>query len=423
MKTDWFVDARFGLFMHYGLYSLVGRGEWVMNRESIPRDEYRKLADDFTAESFDAEAICDLAVEAGMRYVVLTTMHHDGFRLYRTDLSDFNAWEACGRDLVAEISAAARKRGLRLGLYHSLNNWMDEPDAVDALEDKDAYETFIAATHARCVELAERYPMDIFWYDGWWPFNAEGWRAAELDARIRAIQPDILFNPRNGLPGDFATPEGHMTAPQPWRPWEGCVCLNNSWCHREHDQEWKSPGELAGLLAAAAAGRGNLLLNIGPRGDGSLPEQATDRLRALGGWLKANGEAVFGTTDVWSFDLRTRGGHRGDWNHHGPCSVKGRDLFVFLRLYPGDRFVLPGMETRVLEAGILGHGAVPFEQDGGRLVARLPKEPTDPVCPVLRLRCADVPSQYQCGGMRIPRVPHPHYDPCPSELVGTPGGH
>ncbi len=422
MKTDWFLDARFGLFVHYGLYSLLGRGEWVMNRESIPRDEYRDLAKRFKAEAFDAGALCDLAVAAGMRYIVLTTMHHEGFRLYRSKLSDFSTWTSCGRDLVAEMVAAARNRGLRIGLYHSLNNWMDQPDSVDALEDKDAYEKFIASTHARCVELAELFPMDVFWYDGWWPFNAEGWRAAELDARIRAIRPDVLFNPRNGLPGDFATPEGHMGAPQPWRPWEGCVGTNNSWGFNVGDHEWKSPGQIAGLLGAAAAGRGNLLLNVGPGGDGSVPPEAVQRLRAVGSWLKTNGAAIYGTTHVWSFDLQTKGGHRGDWNQYGPCTVKGNDLFVLLRNYPGQDCVLSGLEPRVLQAEILGHGLVPFEQRDGRVVLRLPVQPTDPVCPVLRLGCSAVPSQYQSGGYRVPRVPHPHYDPCPSEVSGNPGG-
>jgi len=423
VKTDWFVDARFGLFIHYGPYSLLGRGEWVMNREAIPRAEYRDLAGRFKCEAFDAGAICDLAVAAGMRYVVLTTMHHDGFRLYRTKLSDFSTWTSCGRDLVAETAAAARKRGLRVGLYHSLNNWMDQPDAVDALEGRGAYDRFIAGTHARCVELAELFPMDVFWYDGWWPFNAEGWQAEALDAKIRAIQPQIMFNPRNGLPGDFATPEGHMTSPHPWRPWEACVSINNSWCYHAGDREWKSPGQIAGLLAAAAAGRGNLLLNVGPRGDGSLPPEVPERLRAVGAWLKTGGRAVFGTTHVWSFDLRERGAHRGDWNHGGPCSVKDNDLFVFLRLYPGERWALGGLETVVREAEILGHGPVPFEQKDGRVELRLPGRPPDPVCAVLRLGCSGVPSQYQTGGLRVPRVPHPHYDPCPSELAGNPGGH
>jgi alpha-L-fucosidase len=422
-NMDWFTEARYGLFVHYGLYSMLGRGEWVMNRESIPREEYAALARDFKAERFDAEAICDLAVAAGMRYVVLTTMHHDGFRLYRSRLSDFSTWTHCGRDLVAEMVGAARKRGLRLGLYHSLNNWMDRPDSVEALEDPAAYEAFIAATHARCVELAERFPMDVFWYDGWWPFNAEGWRAVELDARIRSIHPQVLFNPRNGLPGDFATPEGHMGAPQPWRPWEGCMSVNDSWGFHAGDHDWKSPAQIVGLLAAAAAGRGNLLLNVGPRGDGSIPSEAIDRLRAVGGWLKTNGAAIFGTTHIWSMDLQTRGEHRGDWNSHGPCTISGRDLFVLLRRYPGRTCVLGGLGPRVLAAEILGHGSVPFEQREGRLRLTLPETPPDPICPVLRLTCEDVPWAYQTGGLRVPRVPHPHYDPCPSELAGNPGGH
>jgi alpha-L-fucosidase len=423
MKTDWFTEARYGLFIHYGLYSLLGRGEWAMNREAIPRDAYRALAPRFTADAFDAEALCDLAVAAGMRYVVLTTMHHDGFRLYRSALSDFSTWTSCGRDLVAELVAAARARGLRVGLYHSLNNWMDRPDSVEALEDRGAYERFIAATHARCAELAERFPMDVFWYDGWWPFDAAGWKAAELDARIRAIRPDVLFNPRNGLPGDFATPEGHMGAPQPWRPWEGCLSVNNAWGYHAGDHEWKTPVQIVGLLAAAAAGRGNLLLNVGPRGDGSLPPEAVDRLRTVGAWLKTNGAAIFGTTHVWSMDLQTRGEHRGDWNSLGPCTVKNNDLFQLLRAYPGRDCVLGGLETRVREAEILGHGPVPFEQRDGRVVLRLPEQPPDPICPVLRLGCEAVPSVYQTGGYRVPRVPHPHYDPCPSELAGNPGGH
>jgi alpha-L-fucosidase len=423
MKTDWFTEARYGLFIHYGLYSLLGRGEWVMNRELIPRDEYRSLSRRFKADAFDAAAICDLAVAAGMRYVVLTTMHHDGFRLYRSKLSDFSTWTSCGRDLVAELVAAARKRGLRVGLYHSLNNWMDQPDSVDALEDRGAYERFIAATHARCVELAELFPMDVFWYDGWWPFNGEGWKAAELDAKIRALQPAVLFNPRNGLPGDFCTPEGHMGAPQPWRPWEGCLSVNNSWGFTAGDRDWKSPAQLVSLLASAAAGRGNLLLNVGPRGDGSFPPEAVERLKAVGAWLKTNSAAIFGTTHLFSFDLQTRGEHRGDWNGLGPCTIKNNDLFQFLRNYPGRDCVLGGIETRVLQAELLGHGPVPLEQRDGRVVVRLPELPPDPICPVLRLGCADVPSVYQTGGYRIPRVAHPHYDPCPSELAGNPGGH
>ena len=217
-SNNWFTNARYGLFIHYGLYSLLERGEWVWNREEIPLEEYNQLAARFTAKDFDANKLCRMAVDAGMRYVVLTTMHHEGFRLYPTELSDFHIGNsgAAGRDLVAETIAAACRHGLKVGLYHSLNNWYDQPDSVAALEDSAAYEKFIAATHARIRELVTRYnPIDILWYDGWWPFNAEGWQAEKMNAMVREIQPHILFNGRNGLPGDFATPEQHLSAPHP----------------------------------------------------------------------------------------------------------------------------------------------------------------------------------------------------------------
>lgn len=163
-----FADLRFGMFIHYGLYSLSGRGEWVMNRERFSAEEIRALRDQFTAEKFDPDALCAKAAAAGMRYVVLTTMHHEGFRLYPTELSDLHVGNSpCARDLVAETLAAARRHNLKVGLYHSLNNWYDQPDAAAALEDAEAYRVFIDATFARLEELVMRYrPIDVLWYDG-----------------------------------------------------------------------------------------------------------------------------------------------------------------------------------------------------------------------------------------------------------------
>ncbi len=419
----WFPEARYGLFIHFGLYSLLGRGEWSMNREEWTTTDYRLLAKTFNPTAFDAEALCDLAVAAGMRYVVFTTMHHDGFRLYKSGISNFSSVTACGRDLTAEVVAAAQKRGLRIGLYHSLNNWMDTPDSVAALEDPKAYAEFIAATHARCLELAQLYPMDTFWFDGWWPFDAEGWQAQALVDKIRAIHPNVLFNPRAGLPGDFATPEGHMGAPQPWRPWEGCISVNDSWGHHVGDHNWKTPGQVIDLLVAAAAGRGNLLLNVSPRPDGSLDPKAIALLQTVGAWLKRNGEAIYPSSHVWSMDLRERGEHRGDWNSHGPCTVTGNALNVVLKRWPGRELILGGFECSVRSARILNGPAVTFSQKGTRVVINLPDTSPDPICSVVRLECDRVPVLYQSGGLRVPTVPHPHYDPCPSELIGAPGSH
>jgi len=418
-SVDWFVAARYGLFVHWGLYSLLGRGEWVRNREGIPRRDYAALARRFRGERFNAEALCDLARAAGQRYVVFTTMHHDGFRLYHTELSSFCSTKtAAGRDFVAEVVAAARARGLRVGLYHSLNSWHDAPDAVAALERPRTRARFIDRTLARVEELVRRFPdVDLLWYDGWWPFDATGWRATEMNARIRAIAPHLLCNGRNGLPGDFATPEGHLSSPRPWRPWEGCLSLNESWGWHAGDRDWKSPAQVAGLLQRCAAGRGNLLLNVGPRGDGSLPAPAVRTLRAVGRWLTRCGEAIF-ETDAFTWDLQVQGDHRSDWSHHGPFTARGRHLYWHVSRWPGSELVLNGLETRVQEVLLLGSDRrLEFQQRGRRLVIRgAPEAAPDPVCPVLRLTCTRPPRLYLTAGMRVPRVPHPHYDPCPSDL-------
>lgn len=416
-----FVDSRYGLFIHYGLFSMLERGEWVMNRERLTHEQMRALAAQFDPSAFDAEAICDLAVDCGMRYVNLTTMHHEGFRLYDTELSDFNSMAVCGRDLVAELVEAARKRGLRIWLYHSLNNWTDQPDAARALEDAEAYEQFIANTHARIRELVTRFnPIDVLWYDGWWPFDADGWRALEMNAMARSIQPHLLFNGRNGLPGDFGTPEGHMSAPSPWRPWEACITLNDHWGHHRGDHNLKQPAAVVKLLSAAASGKGNLLINLGPRADGSIPEVPEQILRTVGRWLRTHGEAVF-DTDPFTFGLMSREGHNADWSDNGPYTLSGKRLYQWVLYWPGSELVVAGLNTAVEAVTLLnGSGGRPceFEQNGGKVTVKgLPEMPPDEVCPVLRFDCRDVPEIQLGGGMRIPRVPHPPYDPCPPDIM------
>jgi alpha-L-fucosidase len=420
-NIDWFVKARYGMFIHYGIYSQAGRGEWVVNRERLSRAEMRALAGQFAPTRFDAGALCDLALAAGMRYVTLTTMHLDGFRLYDTELSDFNAKHYCGRDLVAEFVEAARQRGLKIALYHSLTNWFNQPDAVDALESKDAYEEFIGNTFARIKELVTRFnPIDVLWYDGWWPFNAVRWRAVQMNAMVRSIQPGILLNGRNGLDGDFGTPEGHMTAPRPWRPWEACMTLNNHWGYHGGDHLWKCPSDVIGMLQKAASGKGNLLLNVGPRGDGSVPEESERILREVGEWLRRCGECVF-DTDPFTFDYMKREDHNGDWSANGPFTLKGRSLYQLVRYWPGSELVIAGLNTTVDAVTLLsaaGSRPCRFTQSDGKVtVTGLPEEAPDPVCPVVRLDCREVPEMYLTGGMRIPKVPHPPYDPIQSDIV------
>lgn len=420
-RMEWYVKARYGLFIHYGLYSLLQRGEWVMNREQFPLEEYAQLAEQFRAENFNAEQIAQLAVDAGMKYVILTTMHHEGFRLYDTALSDFNSFKSpCGRDLVKELVDACRARNLRIGLYHSLNNWYDQPDSVDALEDKDAYEIFIKNTFSRLKELVTIFnPVDIMWYDGWWPFNSEDWRGEEMNQMIREIQPNIIFNGRNGLPGDMGTPEGHVSAPTPWRPWEACITHNNSWGYHAGDHDWKSSRDIVDMLIKCAAQKGNLLFNVGPKPDGSLPDPTVKALREVGAWLKKIGEAIF-DTDFFSYNLMEQNAQPGsEHNHHGSFTAKGNSMYYFVRRWVTPELTLCGVCGTIKNVTLLNTGEkLAFTQDGGKVIIDgLPDQSPDPLCPVIKYEFVGKPGMYLSGGMRTPSVIHPHYDPCPSEIA------
>ncbi len=414
-----FVGFRFGMFIHYGLYSKLERGEWAMNREKISSENLKRIAKDFSPDRFDADELCQLAQKAGMRYIVLTSMHHDGFRLYRSELSDFTAPSVCGRDLCAELIASARQHGLAVGLYHSLNNWCERPDAVDALESKEAYEAFIKRTHKRVLELVKLYDFDVLWYDGWWPFDGEGWQGEKLNAMCRELRPGLLFNPRNGAQGDFATPEQHLTAPHPWEPWEGCMTLNDTWGYHRGDNNWKSPKEVIKLLCKAAAGNGNLLLNIGPKGDGSIPHESVEILEQVGSWMNRCGECLRDNS-VFTFELEQRNGHRGDWSHHGPMTTSGNNLYLVATNWPGNELVLSGLEAEIESVELLPTGdKVTFERllPGVFRLYDLPDQPPDPLAAVIKMQCDREPVMYNCGGMRTPQVPHPPYDPLPSDVA------
>ena len=413
-----FSELRYGMFVHFGLFSILGRGEWVMNREQIAPEEMRACAREFHPDKFDADEVCDLAVDGGMKYIVFTTMHHEGFRMYDTKLTDFCAKHYCGRDFVAEIMASARRRGLKIGLYHSLNNWFDQPDAVSALEDSRAYEGFMEHTFARLAELVENYrPFDILWYDGWWPFNADGWQAEKMNAAMRKLQSDLLFNGRNGLPGDFGTPEQHLTAPTPWRPWEACVTLNGHWGYHAGDNRWKAPEEVIQMLQKCAVGKGNLLLNVGPRGDGSIPKESQDVIRKVGQWLRDGGrEAITDIEPMPLSPMMPQPGDRGDWDSSCRFTCSGNSLFCTLEYWPGNKFVLSGLNARVSSVIAMGDRALGVKQESGKITIELPDELQRETAPVLKLVCDRSPAIYRTGGMRVPECPHPRYDPVQPDI-------
>ena len=417
-----FTDARLGLFIHFGLYTILGRGEWVLNREAIPVEEYRQLADRFDPHAFDADDLARRAKQAGCRYMVFTTMHHEGFALYDSKVNPFNSVNlGPKRDLVEEVVEACRRHDLGVHLYHSLNHWTAQPDAVDALEDPKAHKEFIDFTHERIRELLTRFnPIDCLWYDGWWPFDAQGWRAKEMNAMARQIQPDLIFNGRNGLPGDFATPEQHLSAPKPYRPWEACVTHNRHWCHHPGDTHFKSTADVLRMLTQVATGAGNLLVGVGPQPDGQLPDASNVMLEELGQWMQVHGQALYASEPL-SFDAQQHdpAHHRGDWFPHGHFTARDQTLYLHLLDWPGPDFTISGLQAQVTDCRLMGIDLpITFKQEGTRVsFAGLPGESPYPLGGVLAVTCDRPPTMYLTGGQRTPQVPHPRYDPITSDLI------
>src|SRR5438874_1780934 len=291
-RMKWWHEARFGMFIHFGLYSVLGRHEWAMEEEGIPVAEYQQLAKLFNPKPHAARAWAQLAKRAGMRYMVMTTKHHEGFCNFDTKLTDYCApKQGPGRDLVREYVDAARAEGLRVGFYYSLMDW-HHPDGAQSKTDEAARRRFVDYIHGQVKELMTNYgKVDILWYDVAWPLDAKGWESVEMNKMVFQLQPDIIVNNRSKIPEDFDTPEQRIEASQN-RPWESCMTLNDSWGYHAADNNWKSPTTVIRNLITCARDGGNYLLNIGPKPDGSIPEESVRILTAVGECLSKNDAAI-----------------------------------------------------------------------------------------------------------------------------------
>ena len=424
-NNKWFKNARYGMMVQYGLYSLLERGEWVLNREHLPIDEYKKLADKFTAEALDFDVLLKRAKEEwGMNYAVLCCKHHEGFCLFDSKLTDFNSVRTnCRRDLTREFVESCRRNKMGVGLYYSLNDWTHYPNAVDALErPEECYQEFIDFTHGQVRELMSNYgKIDILWYDGWWPFNGQKWQGEKLNAMVRALQPDILLNSRCGIPGDFDTPEGHVSMSEEGRLWEAYLNLNGSGGYHRGDHDWKSAKEIAEALRKCASGQGNLLLNLAPKGDGSIPEAWLKCVNEVGSWLKANHEAVF-THKRFVMSLHSGDNALSDFTHHGRFSGNDDCFYWHIRNWPGRTLRLVGVECVVTEVSNLAtRKKHEFKQDGNILIIDGLVEVMNTEMPVvLKCKTSTMAKLYNCGGYNIPKVDHCRYDPLPSDLLAVP---
>lgn len=388
---DWFHQSRYGLFIHWGAYSVAARGEWVRNRECIPQTEYSRLyAENFLAENYDPFTWAALAKEAGAGYAVLTTRHHDGFALWPTKTDDFNAGRiGPKRDLVRPYVEAMRAVGLKVGLYYSPAAWhhpdypgpfyRDWPNEKDWASN-DARERFIAYYRAQLVELMSDYgKIDYLWFDGCIPDDLQ---RREVNEELLRLQPHLLINERNGPPSHVHVSEQAIRAPKHDVPWEACMTLNDNWGWHAGDTQWKSGREVVKMLCETATGGGNLLLNIGPKADGSIPDESTHILRESGAWLRRNEESI-------------RNAERSpfSWNNWGRVTVRGSRIYLHIRNSPGTELCWAELKNKVTSARWLDGGApIAFEQKGERLFLRgLPVPLPDPVTSTIVLEVEGYP--------------------------------
>jgi alpha-L-fucosidase len=385
-RMKWWHEAKFGMFIHWGLYGILGRHEWAMDAEAIPVAEYEPLARQFKPKPNAARAWAKLAKQAGMKYMVMTTKHHEGFCLWDTATTDYCApKQACGRDLAAEYVRAARAEGLRVGFYFSLMDW-HHPDGEKCAVDEQARKRFIKYVHEQVRELCSNYgKIDILWYDVPAPLaDAKLWESAKMNRMVRKLQPDIIINNRSRLPEDFSTPEQKIVAEAGGRAWESCMTMNDSWGYNANDDAWKSPKRIVLNLMICAHDGGNYLLNIGPKLDGSVPQPSVQILREVGRWMKTYGRAIYGTE---------KNTIRGT-----PCvglTSKGKKLHAICYYWPGKRWSLAGITGKVKSVRLLPGGRrIKFRQSRLRLLFEdCPSKAPDPLVSVLEIRCASRPGQ------------------------------
>ena len=401
-RMAWWREAKFGMFIHWGVYAvpagtyngeqIKGIGEWIMNRGRIPVAEYKAFAPQFTAAKYDPDAWAALAKKAGMRYIVITSKHHDGFALFDSAVTDWDAVDASGakRDLIAPLAAAARKQGLKFGCYYSqAQDWnhpggaksgFKEGESWDEANKGDFDEYLQTIAEPQVKEILSNIKPDILWWDTPTWMSTE--RAERLIPYLKLV-PGIIHNNRlgGGFKGDTDTPEQHIPATGfKDRDWEVCMTMNDTWGFKSYDHNWKSTEDLIRKLCDIVSKGGNFLLNVGPTAEGEIPQASIERLEAVGRWMDVNGEAIYGTTASPFAKLL--------W---GRCTKKvhdgGATLYLHVFDWPQDgKLHVPGLNNSVKSASLLAGGtSVKTAKEEGGVVIMLPAKAPDEIASVIKL--------------------------------------
>ena len=406
-RMQWWRDARFGLFIHFGLYAVPAGewggkntyGEWIRDGARIPVDVYEEFVGKFNPSRFDAGAWVRAAKEAGMKYIVITSKHHDGFGLFNSKETEFDIMSTpFGRDLLKELSSACERQNIRLCFYYSIMDW-DNPDylprrswepKVRKFERFGDFDRYVDYMKAQLRDLLTNYGrIGVLWFDGEWEntWNEEhGW---DLYNYVRSLQPNIIVNNRVGAsrndmqgfskspnsPGDFATPEQEIPAAgYPGVDWESCMTMNDHWGYNKADRNWKSSRDLIRMLADSASKGGNFLLNVGPTAEGVFPDASLERLADIGRWMRVNGESIYGTEAGPFIDLSWG---RSTQNKSG----KATRIYLHVFDWPGDgRLIIPNTDIEPAAAYLLAsgnRGLLEFERRGKAIEIRVPDRAPD----------------------------------------------
>jgi len=425
-RMAWFRDAKFGMFIHWGLYAVPAGewegkttyGEWFQLSTKMPCKQYDKYADKFNPVKFNAMEWAQAAKDAGMKYLVITSKHHDGFCMYDTKFSDFNIVKATPykHDPMKELADACRKVGITFCFYYSIADWHN-PDSPAKYSQREFHGQPVAdadvAKYADYMrnqvhELLTGYgPVGLIWFDGGGAFKSSADRVKllkgeEMVKMIHETQPACLINNRLGTGSDYGTPEQYIPAGGAKEPFEVCMTLNSHWGYNKADHNWKSTASLIHNLIDIVAKGGNYLLNVGPTAEGLIPDPSLERLKEIGAWLKVNGEAIYGAgPTAFGYELGKPGkpdrkGHPTsvgtlDWRCTTRPPVSGSaqagKLYIHLLKWPAGKFELSGVKYKIAKAYLLAgpDKTLPVTQSDEHVTVQLPAQAPDPVASVLCL--------------------------------------
>lgn len=409
----WWRDARFGMFVHWGLYAILAGewgdktnyGEWIRHTAKIPIRDYDTLLSRWQPNEFDADSMARLAQRAGMKYLVITTKHHDGFALWPSKYGNFNVSRAADtRDMMRLVSDACRRHGVVPCWYHSIMDWHHDDylprrdwEAAERPGNAAQFTRYVDFLHAQVEELLTQYgDIGVMWFDGEWETTWTHDLGVALADKCRSLQANVIVNnrvapnragmndPNIGKIGDFGTPEQNIPdRGLPGVDWESCITMNANWGYNRADKAFKSTPALVNMLCDTASKGGNLLLNIGPTGTGAIPQESIDRLQGLSRWMDKHADAIHGTlaSPFTSAPFRATQSKLGD------------RINVFLPLWPGEReLLIPGLRTLPTRATMMGASALdvlPVRPVDAGVVVTLPARATDPVSSVLRLEARE----------------------------------